>query len=60
MIAIRLMLRRLGADTRGATAIEYGLICSLIIIAMMTGLVSLGGGSAGMWGKIQNDVETYM
>ena len=57
MIAIRLMLRRLGADTRGATAIEYGLICSLIIIAMMTGLVSLGGGSAGMWGKIQNDVE---
>ena len=52
MIAIRLMLRRLGADTRGATAIEYGLICSLIIIAMMTGLVSLGGGSAGMWGKI--------
>ena len=60
MIAIRLMLRRLGADTRGATAIEYGLICSLIIIAMMTGLVSLGGGSAGMWGKIQNDVETHM
>jgi len=54
------MLRRLGADTRGATAIEYGLICSLIIIAMMTGLVSLGGGSAGMWGKIQNDVETHM
>ena len=60
MIAIRLMLRRLGADTRGAPAIEYGLICSLIIIAMMTGLVSLGGGSAGMWGKIQNDVETHM
>jgi pilus assembly protein Flp/PilA len=60
VIAIRLMLRRLGADTRGATAIEYGLICSLIIIAMMTGLVSLGGGSAGMWGKIQNDVETHM
>ncbi|GAA3892615.1 hypothetical protein GCM10022276_09760 [Sphingomonas limnosediminicola] len=60
MIAIRRMLRRLGADTRGATAIEYGLICSLIIIAMMTGLAALGGGSAGMWGKIQSNVETSM
>ena len=60
MIAIRTMLRKLSADTRGATAIEYGLICSLIIIAMMTGLTTLGGGSAGMWGKIQTNVETSM
>jgi pilus assembly protein Flp/PilA len=53
-------LRKLGADMRGATAIEYGLICSLIIISMMVGLQALGGGSSGMWGKIQNKVETYM
>ena len=54
------MLRKLRASERGATAVEYGLICSLIIIAMMSGLEALGGGSRGMWGKIQTNVETYM
>jgi pilus assembly protein Flp/PilA len=51
------MLRKLCGDARGATAIEYGLICALIIIAMMGGLQALGGGTNGMWGKIQNAVE---
>jgi pilus assembly protein Flp/PilA len=60
VIAIRTMLRKLGADARGATAIEYGLIAALIIIAMMGGLQALGGGSAGMWGKLGNDINTYM
>lgn len=57
MIAIRKCLRMLGADQRGATAIEYGLIAALIIIAMMGGLQALGGGTNGMWGKIQADFE---
>ena len=60
MIAIRHMLRKLGADARGATAIEYGLIAALIVIAMMTGLQSLGGGVGGMWGKLGNTTNTYM
>lgn len=60
MIAIRKHLRTLGADQRGATAIEYGLIAALIIIAMMGGLVSLGGKSNGMWGGIQSNVEASM
>jgi len=47
----------LGADQRGATAIEYGLIAALIVIAMMGGLEAMGGGSAGMWGKIRTAVE---
>ena len=60
MIAIRTMLRILGADQRGATAIEYGLIAALIVIAMMTGLQSLGGGVGGMWGDLGNTANTYM
>ena len=60
MIAIRKMLRMLGADQRGATAIEYGLIAALIVIAMMTGLQSMGGGVGGMWGKLSNSANTYM
>ncbi|MEO6360261.1 MAG: Flp family type IVb pilin [Sphingomicrobium sp.] len=58
MDAIRGTMRRLFADQKGATAIEYGLIASLIIIAMMGGLSTLGGGSNGMWTKVKNAVES--
>ena len=60
MIAIRMMLRKLGADRRGATAIEYGLLVALIAIAMMGGLSTLGGGSSGMWGKISANITSAM
>ena len=60
MIAVRNRLRTLCADERGATAIEYGLIAALIVVAMMGGLTVLGGGAGGMWGKISNNVQTYM
>jgi pilus assembly protein Flp/PilA len=60
VIAIRTILRKLRADERGATAIEYGLICSLIIIAMMGGLQALGGGTNGMWGKVSANLAQHM
>jgi len=53
-------LRLLGKNERGATAIEYGLICALIIIAMMGGLQALGGGANGMWGKILTKLSAIM
>jgi len=52
--------RRLRSDKRGATAIEYGLIAALIVIAMMAGLSTLGGGTDGMWGKIETRVSGAM
>lgn len=60
MDAIRTTLHRLSADQRGATAIEYGLIAALIVLAMMTGLSSLGGGSGGMWGDLETEVSAAM
>ena len=57
MIAIRRLLRLLRADQRGATAIEYGLIAALIVVALIGGLQAMGGGSAGMWGKILSAIE---
>ena len=60
MDAIPKNLRKLRADKRGATAIEYGLIAALIVVAMMAGLSSLGGGAGGMWTKLKNAVETNM
>ncbi len=54
MDAIRTKFLTLCADRRGATAIEYGLIVALIVVAMMGGLELLGGGTSGMWTKINN------
>lgn len=59
-MAIRRRLRSLLADQRGATAIEYGLIASLIIIAMIGGISSLGGGAGGMWTGVSADVQAAM
>jgi pilus assembly protein Flp/PilA len=58
VIAIRMNLHRLCSDKRGATAIEYGLIAALIVIAMMGGLSTMGGGIGGMWTKISTAVQT--
>ena len=60
MIAIRHNLLMLLASQRGATAIEYGLIAALIVIAMMGALSSLGGGVGGMWTNLGTTVQTSM
>lgn len=59
MLAIR-TLRRLCSDKRGATAIEYGLIVSLIVVAIIGALSALGGGAGGMWGKLDAEVQRVM
>jgi len=56
VIAIRKILRLLGGDTRGATAIEYGLIAALISVAAVGAMSQLGGGSRGMWTTIDQKV----
>jgi len=60
VLAIRTMGRKLRSDKRGATVIEYGLIASLIIVAIMVSLANLGGGSNGRWGKLDNKVADAM
>jgi pilus assembly protein Flp/PilA len=60
VLAIRTIGRKLRSDKRGATAIEYGLIAALIVIAMMGALSNLGGGANGMWGELANDVKNSM
>ena len=60
MIAIRTMLRMLGANERGATAIEYGLLVGLIAVAAIGGMQALGGGVGGKWGRLLTTMSTYM
>ncbi len=56
MNAIRTIMGRLRSDERGATAVEYGLIAALIVIAMLSGLSTLGGGAGGMWTGLKDKV----
>ncbi len=49
-------LRALGGDMRGATAVEYGLILSLVFLALMTGVIALGGSVQQRWNDISAKV----
>ena len=49
-------IRRLLGDRKGGTAIEYGLIAALIVIAMIASLQGVANTTTGMWGDIKNKV----
>jgi pilus assembly protein Flp/PilA len=49
-------LGRLACDERGATAVEYGLIVALIVLAMIGALRSVAGATIDMWGDVSNNV----
>jgi pilus assembly protein Flp/PilA len=48
--------RKLFRDNRGATAVEYGLILAMIVLALLSGLAVLGNGTQAMWGDINTKV----
>ena len=45
-------MKRLLRDTQGATAIEYGLIAALIVLAMMAALNTFANNTNEMWDKV--------
>lgn len=42
---------------RGATAVEYGLILALIVIAMISALSTVASKTNTMWGYVANEVN---
>ena len=47
-------------DERGTTAIEYGLIATLVAIGMLVGLQALGGGNSSSWGSTSDKITSAM
>lgn len=47
-------MKRLVDDQSGATAIEYGLILSLIVIAMIAALQVVATTTINMWGSVES------
>ena len=54
-VVIRTIPRAL-RDPRGATALEYGLIVALVVIAMVAGLTAVADTTTGMWGNVNTKV----
>lgn len=49
-------LPNLARDTRGATAVEYGLIIALCVLAMLVAFSALATKSGGLWGDVSTQV----
>ena len=48
-------LKHIGNDNSGATAVEYGLIASLIVIAMIGALQGVSTVTDEAWTKVQTE-----
>ncbi|MEG3122690.1 Flp family type IVb pilin [Sphingomonas sp. GB1N7] len=48
---------RLARDRKGGTAIEYGLILSLVVITMIAAFVEVANSTVGMWGNVNTKME---
>ena len=54
--AVRRVAARLLSDSRGATAVEYGLIIAMVVLAMLVALNSVANVTIGMWGNVSTRV----
>ncbi len=43
----------------GTTAVEYAVLLAMILIAIVFGVTSAGGGVSGWWGNIKSEIEAY-
>lgn len=50
------LVRKLALSVTGATAVEYGLIVALIVLAAMAAIVGLADATIGMWGNVADNV----
>ncbi|MGB5077867.1 MAG: Flp family type IVb pilin [Sphingorhabdus sp.] len=50
------LIRRIKRCEQGATAVEYGLIVSLIVIAMITALTNTADSTTNMWNNTSNRI----
>lgn len=50
------LLRALKIDRKGATAVEYGLIVSLIVVAIIASVNGVADGTIDMWEHVETVV----
>jgi len=55
-----LLTKRFRDDESGATAIEYGLIVSLIFLAIIAAMKSVGASNNEMYTEIENEINSVI
>lgn len=53
-VSVTALVKRFCQDERGATAIEYGLIATLICVAVIAAMSNLGNNIANTWKKVSD------
>ena len=53
-------LKHIGNDSQGATAVEYGLIISLIVIAMAGALQAVANSNTAQWDRVSSEATAVM
>lgn len=53
---LRKFLNKLECDASGATAVEYGLILALIVLAVLGAIQGVAGATTTMWGDVATAV----
>ena len=51
------LLRELAADSTGTSAVEYGLICSLMVIGLVVGIQSLGASVVNSFSATETSMQ---
>jgi len=51
------LYRRLVRDRKGATAVEYGFILAMIVIAIIAAIQGLAGVNTSMWNNVSDKVQ---
>ena len=54
-----LFFAKLIRDGRAASAVEYSLICALIVLAMIAGLNAFASTTTGMWNDVSSTVLNH-
>lgn len=55
---VKSLLKALGKDDRGTSAVELGLICALIILAMLGAIQGFAGESIKMWETVKEKSDS--
>ncbi|OYW22659.1 MULTISPECIES: Flp family type IVb pilin [unclassified Sphingomonas] len=51
------LLRRLAKDRKGGTAIEYGLIASVIVVTLIASFIQLANTTTGIWSNVNTKMD---
>jgi pilus assembly protein Flp/PilA len=52
------LLKAILEDRSGATAVEYGLILALIVLAMISALNTFANSTVNMWNNVSSKMES--